>query len=148
MLLLLKLLHLAAAIVWMGGMAFMLWALRPVVAGQLAPPVRLALMAGVLARFFIAVWASIAVLLASGSVMLTSVGMSHAPPGWHAMLGLGVAMMLIFGHLFFGPFRRLRVAATAGDWPRAGQAMTSMQPLVMANFALGWVAIAAVILWQ
>ena len=35
--------HLAAAIFWMGGMAFMVLSLRPAVAAQLQPPQRLAL---------------------------------------------------------------------------------------------------------
>jgi len=47
-----KFLHLAAAIVWMGGMALVILALRPVVIAQMAPPERLALMAAVLNRFF------------------------------------------------------------------------------------------------
>ena len=34
---LIKLVHLASAIVWMGGMAFMLYALRPAI-GMLTPP--------------------------------------------------------------------------------------------------------------
>ena len=38
---LMKFLHIAAAIVWLGGISFMLFALRPAAAAQLAPPQRL-----------------------------------------------------------------------------------------------------------
>ena len=43
---LMKFLHIAAAIVWLGGIVFMLFALRPA-AAQLAPPQRLPLPASV-----------------------------------------------------------------------------------------------------
>ena len=81
-------------------MAFVVMALRPSMAEQLEPPQRLPLMAAVLARFFAVVAASIAVLLLTGLYMLLETGMAKAPPGWHAMLGLGLVMMLVFGHLF------------------------------------------------
>ncbi len=140
-----KLLHLAAAIIWLGGMSFMLWALRPVAVAQLAPPLRILLLAGVMARFFNLVWLSIAVLLVTGLFTLGAVGMKAAPLGWHLMLGLGLLMCAIFGHLFFGPFRALRRAVAQADWPLAGRQMSRMHPWVWANCMLGWAAVAAVI---
>ena len=141
-----KLLHLTTAIVWMGGMFFMLWALRPVAATQLQPPARAPLMAAVLKRFFLAVWVSVAILLATGSVMLAATGMKAAPLGQHLMLGIGLLMAAIFGHIYFGPYRRLGRAVAAADWPAAGVQMGKLQPFVMANFILGWLAIGAVAL--
>ena len=141
-----KLLHIAAAIVWLGGMSFLLLAFRPVAVAQLAPPQRLPLMAGVLERFFRLVWAAIALLLVTGAGMLMAVGMKAAPLGWHLMLGLGVLMVLIYAHIYFAPFKRLQRAVAAADWPAGGRAMASMQPLVLLNFALGWLAIVAVLL--
>jgi uncharacterized membrane protein len=141
-----KLLHLAAAIVWLGGMTFVLGALRPVAVAQLLPPARLPLMAGVLGRFFVAVWASIAALLLSGVFMLVAVGMKNAPNGWHLMLGVGLLMFAIFGHLYFGPWRRMKAAVTAGNWPEAGMCMAQIHPLVVVNFVLGWLAVALVYL--
>lgn len=138
--------HLAAAIFWMGGMAFMVLALRPAL-GRLDPPQRLPLVADVLRRFFTVVAISIAALLATGAVLIAGSGGS-APPGWHAMAGLGVLMMLIFGHLFFAPYRRLKAATAQADWPRAGAAMAQMTLLVKVNLGLGWIAIAAVMLWR
>ena len=144
--LLAKLLHLIAAIVWMGGMTFMLFALRPAAMQLLQPPTRAPLMATAMGRFFPLVWLSIAVLLFTGTGMLMAVGMKAAPLGWHLMLGIGVLMFAIFGHLYFGPFRRLKLAVTATDWPEAGRRLGQIQKMVQLNFALGWLAIACVIL--
>ena len=141
-----KLTHLAAAIVWLGGMTFILGALRPVAMAQLQPPVRLPFMAGVLGRFFVAVWASIAVLLLSGVFMLAGVGMKSAPAGWHLMLGVGLLMFAIFGHLYFGSWRRMKSFVAAANWPEAGRCMGQIHPLVVLNFVLGWLAVALVYL--
>ena len=111
---LMKFLHLAAAIAWLGGISFMLFALRPAAAEQLAPQQRLPLIVQVLRRFFVGVWAGIAVLLVTGLAMLLAVGMKSAPTGWHMMFGLGLLMFALFGHLYFGP----PSAASSRPWPR------------------------------
>ena len=141
---LMKFLHIAFAIAWLGGISFMLFALRPA-AGQLPPPQRLPLIAQVLRRFFVLVWISIAVLLLTGLAMLLAVGMKNAPTGWHLMFGLGLLMFALFGHLYFGPFRRLKLAVAAADWPEGGRRVGQIATLAMVNLALGAVAIAAVI---
>ena len=140
-------LHIAGTIFWMGGMAFMVLALRPSL-GQLQPPVRLPLVVDVLRRFFVVVMISIVLLLATGLVMMLSVPRGMAPAGWHAMSGLGILMMLVFGHIFFGPFRRLKLAVAAQDWAEGGKRMNQIAMLVKFNLALGWIAIAAVLLWR
>ena len=142
----LQFLHLAAAIVWLGGMAFTLLALRPSLAQIEAPAQRLNLLAQTLGRFFTLVWFCIAVLLGSGLYMLAHAGAQAAPLGWHLMSGIGVLMMLIFGHLYFAPFRRLRRAAAAAQWPEAAAQAGLIARLVGVNFALGWLAVAAVTL--
>ena len=141
---LMKFLHVLASIAWLGGVGFMLFALRPAAAGLLAPPQRLALMAQTLQRFFGLVWASIVVLLLTGLAMLLGVGMKNAPAGWHAMLGIGLVMFALFGHLYFGPFRRLKQAVSAADWPEGGRRAGQIATLAMVNLALGVLAIAAV----
>jgi uncharacterized membrane protein len=141
---LMKFLHIAAAIAWLGGVSFMLFALRPA-AGVLAPPQRLPLIAGVLQRFFVVVWASIVVLLVTGLAMLLSIGMRNAPIGWHLMFGIGIVMFALFGHLYFGPFRRLKLAVAAADWPEGGRRVGQIATLAGVNLILGTVAIAAVI---
>lgn len=143
-----KWLHLAAGIVWLGGMTLLLAALRPVAIAQLAPPERLRLMSAVMGRFFAMVWASIGFLLASGFWMFASADLSLAPRGWHAMSGLGTLMCLVFAHLWFAPFKRLRRAVAASDWPAASKALGQIHPLVLTNFALGWAAVTAVMVWR
>lgn len=152
----LRLLHLVAAIVWLGGMSFMLLALRPAVQAQLEGPARLRLMGAVWQRFFIAVWVAIVVLLASGGHMYgfawrsaaAALGSGSVPPGWQAMLLIGLVMMLIFGHLHFAGFARFKRAVAAEQWPLAAQAAAQMHKLMLTNFVLGWLAIAALRLWR
>jgi uncharacterized membrane protein len=138
--------HLAAAIFWMGGMAFMVLALRAPLAAQLQPPERLRLLAAILGRFFAVVVVSIAVLLGTGMTPLLGAG--ARPAGWHAMAALGVLMMLIFGHIFFSPYRRLKRAVASADWPEGGRRAAQITLLAKINLGLGWLAIAAVMLWR
>lgn len=145
---LLLFLHLAGAIFWMGGMAFMVMSLRPAAHAQLQPPVRLPLIVAVLHRFFMVVIASIAVLLVTGVWLLLQVPGAQAPRGWHVMAGLGLVMMLVFGHIFFAPWRRLQRAVAEQDWPEGGRRMNQIALLVKVNLAIGWIAIAAVLLWR
>ncbi len=139
-----KFLHLGAGIIWLGGMALMILAFRPVVVTQLAPPERITLMTGVLSRFFGMVWVSVALLLTSGAWMLSGADMQLVPKGWHAMSGIGGLMCLIFAHIWFAPFRRLKIAMTTSDWPVAAKALGQIHTLVLLNFALGWLAVLAV----
>lgn len=141
-----KFLHIAAAIVWLGGVVFMLFALRPAASNQLEPPQRLPLVAEALRRFFAWVWVSVAVLLGTGLSMMLSVGMKNAPLGWHVMFALGLLMFAIFGHLYFGPFRRLRRAVSTGDWTEGARRLGQIATLSGANLIIGAVAIAAVVL--
>ena len=122
----------------------MLFALRPAAAELLTPPQRLPLMAQTLQRFFALVWASIVILLLTGLAMLLAVGMKNAPAGWHAMLGIGLVMFALFGHLYFGPFRRLKQAVSAADWPEGGRRIGQIATLALIILGLGTVAIAAV----
>ncbi|MBL8472891.1 MAG: CopD family protein [Rhodocyclaceae bacterium] len=130
-------LHVASVAVWVGGMFFAYVCLRPVAATQLPPPLRLALWAGVFERFFPFVWAAVALLLASGFTRLFSVGFAAAPRHWHLMMGVGVVMMLIFMHVFFAPYARLKRAVAAQDWPAGGAALAQIRKLVGLNLALG-----------
>jgi uncharacterized membrane protein len=100
----------------------------------------------VLGRFFMVVWGCIAVLLATGLPPLLGFGMKSAPLGWHLMLGLGLLMMLIFAHIWFAPYRRLKAAVAAADWPEGGRRIGQIVLLAKFNLGLGWLAIAAVML--
>ena len=145
---LIKFTHLAAGIVWLGGMAIMLWAVRPVAIAQLEPAQRLPLLAGMLRRFFNLVGLCVILLLTTGAIMLMGVDMKLAPKGWHAMIGLGSLMCLVFGHLYFGPFRKMKNALLIDDLSAAGAQLAKIHPLVLSNFALGWLAVGAVVMWR
>ncbi|WP_138513277.1 hypothetical protein [Rhodoferax bucti] len=149
---LLKLLHLIAAIVWMGGMTFMLIALRPAALAVMEAQPRAVLMAAVWQRFFVAVLIAIVVLLATGGYMFggtmkaarEATGHGVVPLGWTVMTALGGLMFLIFGHIYFAGFAKFRRAVAAAQWPVAAKAAGQIHMLVVTNFALGWAAIAAV----
>jgi uncharacterized membrane protein len=142
--------HVAGAIFWMGGMAFLVLALRPALLAQeqLAPPARLQLMVAVMRRFFAVVWASIAALLATGVALMLQARGAPTPLGWHVMAGLGILMMLVFGHIYFAGYPQVKRAVAAQAWPVAGAALNRVALLVKVNLGLGWLAIAAVLLWR
>lgn len=137
-------LHLLSAVIWVGGMFFAYVALRPVAATQLEPPARLRLWVGVFSRFFPWVWIAIVLLLASGYWMLFKLfgGMGGAPLYIHIMNGLGIVMMLIYMHVFFAPFRRLRQAVAIEDWSAGGAKLAQIRMLVGINLTLGLIVIA------
>jgi uncharacterized membrane protein len=133
----LLLLHLSGVIVWIGGMFFAHFCLRPMAASQLPPPQRLPLLAAVLGRFFSAVAVSIVVILGSGFASLMATGFAQAPLHWHAMSGLGLVMAAIFGVIYFLHYPRLAAGVAAQDWPGAGAAMNRIRLLVATNLGLG-----------
>lgn len=134
---LLLLLHLAGVVVWIGGMFFAHFCLRPVAAMQLQAPQRLLLLAAVLGRFFAAVGVSIALILVSGFAAMAVVGFARAPLHWHLMTTTGLIMAAIFGVIYFRFYPRLRAGVAAEDWPAAGAAMNRIRVLVATNLALG-----------
>jgi uncharacterized membrane protein len=116
--------------------------LRPALAER-DPPVRLAIMAGALRRFFVWVWLAVAVLLATGLGEVWALGGLAA---WgrhvHVMLALGLAMMLLFGHLYFAPNRRLQAAVARADWATAGRELGVIRRIVEINLVLGLITAA------
>ena len=92
--------HLAGVIVWVGGMSFAHFCLRPA-SLALPPPQRLALWHGVLARFFPIVWLALAAIVGSGFAMLLAVGFAQAPLAWHAMAAVGLVMAAIFASIWY-----------------------------------------------
>jgi uncharacterized membrane protein len=137
-------LHILAAVVWVGGMFFAYMVLRPVAANRLEPPARLALWAGVFGRFFPWVFGTIGILLASGFWMVYAVFGGFGGVGLHVhlMLWLGIVMMLIFLHVFFAPFRRLKDAVATEDWPAGGRQLASIRVLIGINLAIGLLVVA------
>jgi uncharacterized membrane protein len=150
---LLKATHLLAVIVWLGGIVFMLFFLRPAVAG-LDLPVRVRLLHAVLARFLNAVVVIAVLTLGSGLWMwmrvarqTTQAGASlNSPLEWMVMAALGVLMAAILGHVRFALFKRLQRAVDAQDWPAGGVALSSIRSWVMVNLGLGLAIVLVVVL--
>jgi uncharacterized membrane protein len=141
-------LHVLAAALWVGGMATVQLAVRPAILAVLHDPgQRQMLMASLLQKFFGLVLIAIAVLLLSGLAMIGQVGSLHAyPASVHAMIGLGVLMMVIFGHLRWALFPRLQRGVKDGDKPVAAKALNSIRLLVSLNLVLGVLAFGAALL--
>jgi uncharacterized membrane protein len=140
----LKTIHVLSIIVWVGGMTFAHFFLRPAVA-QLEPAVRLRLMHDVLGRFFKAVLVASLVVLASGLWMLGRVakqvvqsgGNFDMPLAWTVMTVLGVAMVAIFMHIRFALYKRLSRAVAASEWSAGQSALTDIRRWVAVNLGLG-----------
>lgn len=134
-------LHVLGSTVWVGGMFFAYFALRPSAVEVLEPPARLRLWLATLRRFFQWVWLSVGLVLASGLHMLVTMGGAASPLHARIMLVIGIMMMLVFAHVFYAPFGRLSRAVAAEDWPAAGKALGEIRKLVGINLALGLVTI-------
>ncbi len=132
-------LHLLFAIIWVGGMFFAYMALRPVAGQVLAPPQRLALWSQTLARFFVWVWTAIIVLPGTGVWMIFNGLGGFASVGLfvHFMTATGILMILLFLHLFFAPYRRLRQAVAHGDLQIAANNLAHIRSIVLINLILG-----------
>ncbi len=149
----LKLIHLLAVILWVGGMLFAHCFLRPA-AAQLEPPQRLRLMDAVLGPFLNAVLAAIVLILATGALMIgqeaaqaaRSGGAFFMPRAWTVMAAGGLVMTAIYGYIRAALYPRLRAAVAASEWPRGGQAMAGIRRWVGVNLALGLLIVAAVFL--
>ncbi|HEY8554236.1 MAG TPA: CopD family protein [Burkholderiales bacterium] len=136
-------LHILAAVLWVGGMFFAYVALRPAAASLLEPPQRMPLWAQTFARFFPWVWAAVVVLPLTGYWLILYVfeGFANAGAHVHVMQLTGWAMILVFLHVYFAPYRRLREAVEAADWSAAAQHLGRIRRLVGFNLALGLVTV-------
>jgi uncharacterized membrane protein len=130
---LLKLSHVLAVMLWVGGMAFAHFFLRPAVQA-LDPPQRLALMQRVLRRFLDAAGIAVLVAVASGAAMMA---LGSRSAHIDLMAGLGLLMAAIYGHVRFALYPRLARAVAAQDWPAGGAAMAQVRRWVGINLALG-----------
>jgi len=140
----LKLAHILCVIVWIGGMVFAHFFLRPATV-SLDAPQRVRLMYDTLRRFFNVVSVAVLVILASGLWMVGHVakqvvqgGGSFAMPlGWTLMASFGILMMLIFAHIRFALFKRLSRAVQASEWSAGALALASIRTWVAVNLGLG-----------
>lgn len=137
-----KLPHLFAALLWVGGMFFALAVLRPSALGVLDAAQRLRLWDAVLMRFFHWVWGAVGVLLVTGFFMIyLSGGMAHVPRHVHAMLALGLMMMAVYGYVFFACYVPMSVHVSKQRWQEAGSLLDKIRRWVTVNFLLGLITI-------
>jgi len=137
-------LHVLSVVIWVGGMFFAYVALRPVAASLLEPPLRTTLWRDTFNRFFPWVWGAVILLLVTGYGMLFGKygGMGNAPIYVHIMNALGLVMMALFLHVYFAPFRRMKQAISAQDWPEAGRRLGQIRMLIGINLIIGLVVVA------
>lgn len=135
----LKFIHLLGIVVWIGGMFFTLFFLRPALP-TLEVPVRLRLMQAVLSRFLNAVLVIVGLVLASGLGMIghtARLGNFSMPLGWTLMASLGIVMIAIFLYIRFVLYRRLCAAVDTSQWPAGGEALAAIRRWVGINLAIG-----------
>lgn len=137
-------LHVLAAVIWVGGMFYAYMAMRPAVAQVVNASQRGMLWCHTLSRFFRWVWAAIVLLLITGYWMTFNYFGGMAGAGWHihAMQGLGLLMMLLFLHVYFAPYRRLKQAVEKGDEPESQRRVGQIRLLVGINLVLGLIVVA------
>ena len=131
--------HFLSALIWVGGMFFAYMALRPVAASLLEPPVRLALWSQTFARFFTWVWLSVILLPATGLWMVFSVfgGMEYIGIHIKVMMWTGFLMIFLFLHIFFGPYRRLKLALADEQIKEAARRLNQIRIIIAINLSLG-----------
>ncbi|MHB8254312.1 MAG: CopD family protein [Acidiferrobacter sp.] len=135
-------LHGLLAVIWVGGMFFAHMILRPA-AQTLEASVRLPLWSRTLGRFFPWVWAAVIILPATGYFLIAARfgGFAALPLYINMMQGIGILMILLYLHIFFAPYRRLRRGVAAGDFVKAGQALGQIRQLVTINMVLGLITL-------
>ena len=58
------------------------------------------------------------------------------------MFAVGLVMMLLYLHIRFAPFKRMRSAAMTGDWAVAAANLDIVRKMVAINLVLGFITIA------
>ena len=135
--------HVLGVVVWVGGMFVLHFAVRPSAARLQEPSVRLTFLSSVLGRFMSWAALSIAVLLATGLAMIfIGGGFKNAHLSVHLMLAVGLVMMLLYLHIRFAPFKRMRAAVMASDWAAAAANLGIVRKMVAINLVLGFLTIA------
>lgn len=144
---LLKLIHLLAVLIWVGGMFFAYVVLRPAAVEVLEPPLRLRLWDNVFRRFFVWVWGSVAVILVSGFYMIYLYG-GFAQVGHHVhvMLLSGLAMTAIYVYVFYAGYRPLSALVAKQSWKEAGEMLGRIRKLIAVNLTLGLLTVCVAVL--
>jgi copper resistance protein D len=120
-------LHVLAAVTWVGGMIFLSVVLAPLVRGRKAAPEFMALFRSAALRFRPVVWLAMAILVMTGPMLLSHNGLSvTAPASWPGVVTVKltlVALLLfltLLHDLVFGP-QVSRVSAIAESQRTTGE---------------------------
>ena len=151
----LKTVHLLSLVLWVGGMMFAQFFLRPAVL-QLEGPQRLALMQDVLGRFFKAVTAVSLLVLITGFWMIGRVAKQmvqsgtsfQMPVSWWFMAIAGTLMVAIFFHIRFALYKKLNDAVKFSVWDKGAVALGKIRLWVSINLGLGILIIAVTLLYK
>ncbi len=135
--------HLFGVVIWVGGMFFAYFCLRPAATKVLEPPQRLPLWVATFETFFRYTAIAVAVILVSGFAMFLAVGFKLAPLGWHLMMSLGLLMAGIFAYVYGVLYGRLRTQVAATAWPAAAATLNSIRQMVGLNLLLSVCTVAA-----
>jgi uncharacterized membrane protein len=130
-------LHQLASVIWIGGMFFAHFALRPTLKLTLEPPARIQVALGVFRRFFPWVWLCVTVLWVSGGWVSIAVLDGKLGPHVHAMMGTAAIMTLVFVYLYLVPFGRMRLAVEQESWREASAEFARIRHLMGFNLVLG-----------
>ena len=142
-----KLIHLLAIVVWVGGMFFAYVVLRPSAAEILQPPERLRLWDKVFSRFFNWVWFAVFLVLVSGLYMVYLFGgFAGLPVYINLMLIMGLAMTLVYVYVFFKCYVKFNRQVGKQEWPAAGATLGTIRKLVGLNLTIGLLTISVAII--
>jgi uncharacterized membrane protein len=131
--------HLLSATIWVGGMFYALFILRPSLNLLDAMP-RLQVHLQTLKRLFAVVWIAMPAMLLTGWAMIYFGWGGFAGLPWYinAMQTLGLLMALIFLYVYFDPYQRLRRAIRPGP-----ELLARIRTLMTVNLVLGCLTIIA-----
>ena len=89
-------------------------------------------------------WVAVSVILLTGLWMVFAwfQGFKGLPLYGHLMFTLGLVMTGIFVYVFFVPYKGLKTAVSAEDWPVGAQHLARIRRLVGINTILGIITIA------
>ncbi|MBU1425256.1 MAG: CopD family protein [Gammaproteobacteria bacterium] len=133
-----KLIHLLAVLIWVGGMFFAYMVLRPAAVDVLQPPERLRLWGNAFRRFFNWVWGAIGIILVSGFYMIYLFGgMAHVQMYVHVMMLLGLVMVVVYCYVFFACYVPFTLHVAKEHWKEAGAILGKIRKLVALNLTLG-----------
>lgn len=123
-------LHVLGAVVWVGGLFFMLLIMRPAIA-SLDAPQRVDVYRAAFHRFLRMLWVVIPGMLITGYAMMFGEYGGFTDGNWnlHLMHMLGLGMAALFVTIWFGPYQPFRRGQ--------GRAIDLIRPLLMTSLILG-----------